>query len=320
MNQKTKPKIKIIFIGTSGFGTIVLKGIIENNHKPVLVITEPDKPVGRKHIITSPAVKILAQKHNIPTLQPEILENSKSEILNIKPDLVVVAAYGQILSKETLEIPKYGCLNVHPSLLPKYRGPSPIQHAILNGDKETGVSIMLLDKEMDHGPLLVNSKLQITDGINYPKLHDELAKIGTKLLVDIIPKWINGEIKAMPQDDDSAIYTKILQKENGKIDWKKSAQELERQIRAFYPWPGSFTKIDEDGKILKIWKAKIQIQDETCPRGPSGKTFMATNEEIAVQTGKDFFIIEELQLEGKNRMKAAEFLKGYPKFIGTILK
>jgi len=267
--------MKIIFMGTPEFGAIILEGLCQSEYKPILVITAPDKPAGRKQIITFLPVKIVAQKYNIPVSQPISLKNSSCVDFLIEkgPDLIVVAAYGQILPKEILEIPQYGCLNVHPSLLPKYRGSSPIQYTILNGDKETGVTIILMDEKMDHGPILAARELEFSI-FNYPSearvgdegeafsdlqfsnLHDKLADLGAKLLIETIPKWLAREIKPKPQDDSKATYTKILKKEDGKIDWKKSAEEIERQIRAFELWPGSFT-IWEKIKNKEPLKIKI---------------------------------------------------------------
>jgi methionyl-tRNA formyltransferase len=315
---------KIIFIGTPEFGAIILEGLIEAGFKPALVVTETDKPVGRKKIITSSPVKIVAQKFDIPIDQPEKIKNLELKIKNLKPDLGIVAAYGQILPSNILSIPKFGFLNVHPSLLPKYRGPSPIQCTILNGDEETGVSIMLLDEKMDHGSILVQRKLELSiSNLQFTNLHNELAKLGTGLLISTIPQWLSNEIKAMPQDETKATFTKILKREDGKIDWSKPAAELERQIRAFDPWPGSFAECGENKfkiKNIKIWQASVQEQTGVGPFGQPGKTYMATNENIAVQTGKDFFIIRELQPESGKRMSTKEFLKGHSDFIGTMLK
>ena len=335
-------QLKIIFMGTPEFGAIILEELIKGGYPPVLVITAPDKPVGRKQIITPPPVKISAQKYNIPVLQPEKILNLKSEILNLKPDLIIVAAYGQILPKEILEIPKYGCLNVHPSLLPRWRGSSPIQYTILNGDKETGVTIILMTEKVDQGDIIAISKFQITNSkITYPELLKGLAHKGTKLLCETIPEWVNNEIKPKPQNGLKATYTKILKKEDGKIDWKKPAEYIERQIRAFQPWPGSFSEfqlskrtlfssppslpseaqfLNQKFRKLKILKANVLKQTKNGPFGVPGKTFLATNDKIAVQTGKDFLVIEKLQFEGKKPMSSEEFLRGHLKFIGEILK
>jgi len=315
MNKEQKiTRPKIVFLGTPKFGAIILEGLIEKNFKSCLVITSPDKPVGRKQILTPPPAKISAQKYNIPVLQPEILANSKSEILNSKPDLTIVASFGQIIPKEILEIPKYGCLNVHSSLLPKYRGPSPIQSAILNGDKETGITIILMDEKIDHGPIVASIKYLVSSKATNEILDKELAELGTQLLIETVPKWLNGEIKATPQNESKATYAKILKKEDGKIDWKKPAEEIERQIRAFYPWPGTFTKFEN--KILKIIKAEVLTYQEKKP----GEVFLTEDKKLAVRTGKNCLIIKDLQLEGKKPMSSDDFLKGHPEIVGVILK
>jgi methionyl-tRNA formyltransferase len=316
-------KKKIIFIGTPDFGAIILRELAKTEYKPCLVLTTPDKPVGRKQIITSPIVKTAAQDYNIPVIQPEKIIQAKDQITDLKPDLIVVAAFGQIIPNEILKIPIKGCLNVHPSLLPKYRGASPIQCAILNGDKETGVSVMLMDDKMDHGKIISSSVFEIKNQKTiYTELMKELADFGVKLLISTLPKWFSGKIQPITQDDEKATFTKVLKKSDGKINWKKSAEEIERQIRAFNPWPGSFTecqKNDYDLKTIKIWKASVQEETEAGPFGDIGKTYLASNEKIAVQTQKNFLIIEELQPEGGKRMTSEDFLKGRSDFIGTIL-
>lgn len=279
-------KVKTIFVGTPEFGAIVLERLIEADFKPILVITFPDKPVGRKQILTPPPVKVMAQKFGIPIEQPERIENCKLKIENLKPDLIMVAAYGQIIPKEILDIPKCGSLNVHPSLLPKYRGPSPVQCTILNDDKETGVTIVLMDKKMDHGDIVANSEFQITNPqITTGELSKKLANLGAELLIKTVPRWIEGKIKPRPQDEKRATYTKILKREDGKIDWQKRPEEIERQIRAFQHWPGSYTLYQ--GKRLKILRAEIK---------------------------EDKLIIKEVQLEGKKPMSFEDFLKGHSDF------
>ena len=277
-------KIKIVFIGTSEFGAIILNELVKNNYKPVLVITIPDKPAGRKKILTPSPVK-----KGVKLLKIKIAYDLK-EIKKIKPDLIITAAYGKIIPKDILEIPKYGALNIHPSLLPKYRGPSPIQTAILSGDKETGVTIMMMDKKMDHGKIISNFQFPISNKITYKELSKKLAKLSAKLLMETIPKWIKGEIKAKEQDHSKASYTKIIKKEDGKIDWNKPAQEIERQIRAFDPWPGTFTFIKKgDRKIrVKILEAKLSKNNQ--------------------------LIIKKLQPEAKKPMSFEDFKKGYHEF------
>ena len=203
-------KLKIVFMGTPEFGAIILEKLVKTPYKPILVITAPDKPKGRKQILTPPPVKQTAQKYDIPVEQPEKIGNWKLKIENLSPDLGIVAAYGQILPKTILDIPKYGFLNVHPSLLPRWRGPSPIQYTILNGDKETGVTIILMNEKMDHGPILAQRELEFSIfNFQFPNLCDKLAELGAKLLIETIPKWINGEITPKPQDESKATYTKF---------------------------------------------------------------------------------------------------------------
>ncbi len=314
--------MKIVFIGTPEFGAIILEGLIKGGYKPILVVTTTDKPVGRKQILTPSVVKVVAKKHNIQVEQSETIKNLKLKIKNLKPDLGIVAAYGEIIPKNILDIPKFGFLNVHPSLLPKYRGPSPIQFTILNDEKKSGVTIILMDEKMDHGKIISNIKYQIPNNkITYENLLKELAEKGAKLLIETIPKWIKGEIKPKPQDEIKTTYTKILKKEDGKIDWRKSAEEIERQIRAFSPWPGSYVFWQKAGKIfrLKIFKADVLARKKNQSENQPGKTFLTADNKIAVQTGKDYLIIEELQMEGKRKMTPKEFLIGHPDFIGVIL-
>lgn len=314
-----KKNPKIIFIGTLEFGAVILRELILNKLEPVLVITSPDKPIERKQIVLPPIVKIVAEKYGIPVLQTEKILALKTKISEIKPDLIIVAAFGHLLPKLILDIPKYGCINVHPSLLPKYRGPAPVKFTILNGEKETGVTIILMTEKIDNGPIIASKKLKINNQkITSQELERDLARLGAELLIEIIPKWIENKIKAKPQDESKATYTKILKKDSGRIDWSKSAQEIERQIRAFDPWPSTFCKAGK--RMLKIWKASVQEQTKNTPKGSPGKTFLAPNNKIAVQCGKDFLIIEELQFEGKKKVKVQDFLRGNIDFIGTILE
>lgn len=316
-----KENSKIIFIGTPEFGSIVLDKICENGLLPILVITAKDKPVGRRQEVMSPPVKVTAKKYNIKTLQPEKIIETRDDLEKIKPDLIVVAAFGQILPKEILNIPRFGCLNVHPSLLPKYRGASPIQSAILNGEEKTGVTILLMKEKMDQGPIIYQESYKIKSETTYKELERELAGLGGKLILNCAPKWIQGKLKAKPQDEQKATYAGVLTKDEGAVDWKKSAEYIERQVRAYNPWPGTFCKFPEGEKFkkMKIIRANTLVQTKYGPFGPVGKTFLAPNDKIAVQTGKDFLIITILQPEGRKPMSSAEFLRGHWDFIGTIL-
>ena len=321
---------KIIFIGTPDFSAIILKTLCESEYRPILVVTASDKPVGRGHILTPSSVKITAQKYKIPVLQPEKIENSLDDIRNANPDLIIVAAYGQILPKEILEIPKNGCFNVHPSLLPKYRGPIPIQAAILNGDKKTGVTIILMDEKMDHGPIVNQRALEIEENETATALYDKLAEFGASLLLETIPKWQKGMLKTRPQDETEATYTKILTREDGRINWKKTAGELEKEVRAYTLWPESFTFWERRGGLIfriKILKARVQKSTGRVSY-PIGKILVVPQNEIGVQCGGgffpgrggDFLVIERLKMEGGGEMGSEEFLRGHPEFIGTILK
>ena len=316
-------KPKIVFLGTPEFGASVLEGLVKAGYTPMLIITSPDKPVGRKQILIPSPVKVIAEKYGFSVLQPEKILNSKHQLQAANPDLIILAAYSQILPKEILHIPKQGCLNVHPSLLPSLRGASPIQSAILAGVKETGVTIILMDGKIDHGPIVRNKKLNIKDKKwTWKELEKELAYLGAQLLIETIPQWMKGEIKPAPQDETKATFTKILTKEDGKIDWEKSAQDIEKQVRAFEKFPGSFCSFPQNKKHLrlKILKADVLLQTNQGPTGVFGKTFLAPNNKIAVQTGKDFLLITELQLEGKKPITSEDFLRGHPDFIGTILE
>jgi len=264
--QNDKSKFKIIFLGKGQFAEIIFKALEEANYNPVRI-------------------------------------NNFKKIKELKPNLVVVASYGKIIPKEILKIPKYGCLNVHASLLPKYRGPSPVQAAILNNDKETGVTIILMDEKIDHGPIVANSKFRIPNPkITYEQLLKEMAELGVKLLIETIPKWISGKIKPKPQNESRASYTKILKREDGKIDWSEPAEKIERQIRAFYPWPGSFTFLKKDGKILrvKILEANISRTEK--------------KNQLSVKCGKNYLVIKKIQPESKKPMSAEDFLRGYHDF------
>lgn len=337
---------RIIFFGTPEFAAIILEKMIENDLIPVAAVTAPDKPVGRKQILTPSPVKVLAEKYKIPILQPEKIRNLKLEIRNLKPDLIILAAYGQIIPKEILEIPKYDSLNIHPSLLPKYRGPSPIQTAILNGDEKTGLTIILMDEKMDHGPILAQRELEIINSkskilnksqilmtkITYLELNIILAKLGADLLIETLPKYLVGKITPIPQDQTKATFTKIIKKEDGHINWNKSAEEIERMTRAFWPWPSAYTYFKfqilnfkfqinskfqiPKQKILKIIKADVfKIEHQKKP----GTVFLTKDKKLVIACGKSALILEEAQLEGKRKMTAQEFLNGHPEIVGSIL-
>jgi methionyl-tRNA formyltransferase len=292
---------KIIFIGTSQFAVPALENLIKNDYNIISVITAPDKPVGRKQTITPLPVKQTALKYKLPILQPEKISEISSKIATLAPDLIIVAAYGQLISKSILDIPRLGCLNLHPSLLPKYRGPSPIQTAILNGDKTTGVTIILMDEKIDHGPIISQKEITIASDENYQTLEKKLAETAADFLIEILPRYIQGEIKPQTQDESKASYTKILTRQDGQIDWSKSAQEIERMVRAFYPWPGAWTYFNS--QRVKILKAKAIEKKE----------IVDAKKELILPTGEGFLLIEILQPAGKKPMTGQEFFRGHPK-------
>jgi methionyl-tRNA formyltransferase len=320
--------IKFVYIGTPEFGASVLNKLCEKELKPVLVITSPDKPIGRKQIVTPPPVKVIAEQYKIPVLQTEKIQTFKSEITDLKPDLMIVCAFGQIIPKEILDIPSQGSLNVHPSLLPKHRGPSPIQSAIIDGDKVTGVTIMLMDEKMDHGPIVAQRTMALEEKESFEALSANLADMGANLLSEIIPKWLKKMIVPKPQQDSESTYTRILTKETGRINWKKSAEILEREVRAYQSWPGSYTFWDKRGVLSKIEILKSRVfKSPISSTYPTGKTLVVPQNEIGVQCGKgfsdesgDFLVIERIKMEGQKEMSSEEFLRGRPDFIGAILQ
>ena len=305
--------MKYIFFGTPKFAAIVLEKLINTGYIPEAVICNPDELVGRKQILTPPPVKSFIIEHgtwNIKIFQPIKLDSSfKFQVSGLKPDLAIVAAYGKILPKEILEIPKHGFINIHGSLLPKYRGASPIQSAILNGDKETGITIMKVDEEIDHGPIISNVKIQISDDDTYEILSQKLAVTGAELLTKVIPDYIYGKIEPVAQDHSKATYTKIIKKEDGKIDWSKSAEEIERMTRAFYPWPTAWAIWNN--KILKIIRADITGGNNH----EIGQIFLTNKKELAVKCGSGSLIIKKMQLEGGKILSAKEFLNGHKDFF-----
>ena len=311
-------KLKIAFFGTSEFASIILQKLITSPYKPSLVITQPDKPAGRKRKITFPPAKILAQRHNILVEQPLNLDSSSLDAPDSEPyALFIVAAYGQIIPKGILEMPKYGTLNVHPSLLPRWRGPSPIHYTLLNGDKRTGVTIILIDEDADHGPIIAAEELQRDiSNMKYPELHDMLADLGSVLLIRVIPDWILGKLKTIEQDHEKATYSKKIKKGNGHINWSESALQIERMIRAFTPWPGSFTFF---GNLrIKILTGHANNSSLKFRPEEAGK-ILSNGVGIVVQTGSGGFTIEKIQPESKQNMSAKEILNGYPRIIGAKL-
>lgn len=314
MNPDNK-KIRTIFIGTPDFGILSLKELIKDNQFDVVaVITQPDMHVGRKQILTPPPVKEVAQNYSLPVLQPKNISKITKDIKKLRPDLIVVIAYVQIIPEKILKIPKFGCINLHASLLPKYRGAAVIQAPILNGDKETGITIMKLDKGLDTGPILAQAVLNIKPNETAGTLYDKLSQLGSEQLITTLKKYIAGRIKPREQDESRAGYIGQIKKKDGLIDWSREAVEIERKIRAMTPWPSAWAYWNNKMiKILQVQQKSLEINSYK-----PGKTFLY-NGGLAVQCGKDALIIKKLQLEGKKEMTSEEFSRGQKDFIGTVL-
>lgn len=305
--------MRIVFMGTPDFSVPALQSIIENGHEVVAVVTQPDKPKGRGKAVLFPPVKERALEHNIPVYQPvKVREESYVNILKeLKPDAIVVVAFGQILPKNILEIPKYGCINIHASLLPKYRGAAPIHWSIINGEVETGVTTMLMDVGLDTGDMLLREVCKIEKKETAGSLHDKLSEIGSKLIIETLKGLEAGTIKAEKQDDSQSTYVKTIEKSLGKIDFSKSAKAIECQIRGLNPWPSAYTYLD--GKMLKIWDADVMDSStvDFDVDGSDGTILSVEKNGILVKTGEGILTLKEIQLEGKKRMEVESFLRGY---------
>src|SRR3989344_937832 len=306
---------RIIFFGTPDFARIVLEHLCAHDLPPIAIVTSPDAPAGRGRTLTPSAVKVYAQSRAISVLGPTRLKDEVflSAIRKLMPDIFVIASYGKFLPQTLLDIPPHGAINVHPSLLPQYRGPSPIQTAILNGDPATGVTLMLTDAETDHGPILAYSTCPIANGTGYTKLHDQLADIGGRLLVETLPKRIHGDITPEKQDHTKATFTKLFTKADGRIDWHKSAKEIDRQVRAFEFWPTTWTTlVHPEVGLPEIKRVKIisaRVADEASPAEP-GTITQTKNGDLAVCTKDNLLIIQTLQGEGGKEISGTSALNG----------
>ncbi|RDY32313.1 methionyl-tRNA formyltransferase [Lachnotalea glycerini] len=308
--------MRIIFMGTPQFSVGTLESLIAAGHEVAAVVTQPDKPKGRGKEIQFSQVKEAALRHKIPIYQPvKVREPEFIEILkNINPDVIVVVAFGQILSKTILEMPRYGCINVHASLLPKFRGAAPIQWAVIEGEKESGVTTMRMDAGIDTGDMLLKTVVPITEQETGGSLHDKLMMAGAKLCVETLKRLEENTVVFEKQDDSLSNYAKMLDKSLGNIDWNNSAVNIERLIRGLNPWPSAYSKLNH--KTLKIWKATVIAEEAD---GAAGEIVAVANDSINVKTGDGLLAITELQLEGKKRMPAKEFLRGVQLEIGIKL-
>jgi len=293
-------------MGTPEFSLLGLKKLIaEPLFDIVGVFTQPDKPIGREQKVNFPPIKKLALENNLAVFQPMKIKDELETIKNLKPDLIVVIAYGKIIPQSILDIPVYGCINVHASLLPKYRGAACLNAPILYGDKETGVTIMRMEAGLDTGPVLRQAKIKLGGQETLEVVHDKLSALGAELLVPTLHDFIDEKISPQTQDDSQASYITTLKKEDGKIDWTKPAEEIERMVRAYNPWPGTYALLNE--KIIKI----IAVENKVVKINEykSGETFIIDGK-LAIQCGQDSLVILKLQLEGKKIMSAEEFMRG----------
>lgn len=308
--------MRVVFMGTPDFAVGTLEALIKAGHQVEAVVTQPDKPKGRGKMMQFPPVKEVALKYDIPVYQPlKVKEEAFQQVLNeIAPDVIVVVAFGQILPQAILTLPKYGCINVHASLLPKYRGAAPIQWAVIDGEKETGVTTMLMDDGLDTGDILKKVVVALDKKETGGSLFDKLEQCGAQLLIDTLVEVENGTCTRTKQEEELSTYAKMLNKKLGKIDFSKTAEEIERLIRGLNPWPSAYTIYN--GKTLKIWDADVVEQEVD---GEPGQVVEVNKKELLIKTGKGLLSLKELQLEGKKRMEIDAFLRGNQVESGKIL-
>lgn len=315
MNDK-----KIVFMGTPKFAVPVLEMLIEN-YGVDLVITQPDKKVGRKKVLTPPPVKVVALENNIKVLQPEKIstdEETYSTLKELNPDIIVTAAYGQLVPEKILEIPKHKCINVHGSLLPKLRGGAPIQYSILEDHGKTGITIMYMVKKLDAGDMLSKVEVDILDSDNYETLHDKLSIAGRDLLNETLPKIFSGDISPEKQDDAEATFARNILREDEKIDWNTSARAVFNKVRALDPTPGAFTYLE--GNVLKIWSSEEVKQNFESSFDKVGTIVKQDKKNIYILCGNNTVLkVNELQVSGKKRMPVANFLSNKKDYVGTVL-
>ncbi|MCD7836222.1 MAG: methionyl-tRNA formyltransferase [Lachnospiraceae bacterium] len=299
--------MKIVFMGTPDFAVGALEALIDAGHEITAVVTQPDRPKGRSGRLQLTPVKECALGHGLPVLQPEKLKTPEavSELKKYPADVYVVAAFGQILSKEILDIPRYGCLNIHASLLPKYRGASPIQHVIIDGEKKTGVTIMQMDTGIDTGDMLYRKEVDISDEETFETLHDKLTAVGGEAVTEALVLLERGELVPEKQDTSAGSYAPLIRKEMGELDFSKTAAELDRLVRGMNPWPSAYTYFR--GKQLKIWNARPSLNMTSAE---PGIIVSIDRDYIEVAAGKGTLLIYELQPEGKRRMSTHDFLLG----------
>lgn len=309
--------MKTVFMGTPDFASVILEYLYNSENSVELVITQPDRAKNRGKKVTPTPVKETALKHGTEVLQPEKIRGNLEiyeRLKTVAPDIIIVAAYGQILPKEILELPEFGCVNVHASLLPRLRGASPIQQAIVRGEKVTGVTIMQMSQGLDTGDMLAKAQTEIGN-LNASSLHDRLAEMGGRLLIETLEGMKKGEVNAVPQEESEATYAGLITKKDGKIDFSKSPEEIERLIRGFDPWPGAFCMYR--GEQIKIWKAFPEDEKTSMP---AGCVIEASEKGIRVSCGGRILNIKEIQAPGKKRLDVSDYLRGHSVPAGSFFE
>jgi methionyl-tRNA formyltransferase len=300
--------MKIVFAGTPDFAVPPLKALLDSHHSVIAVFTQPDRPRGRGQILHQSPVKILAESHHIPIYQPINLKNPDDQKIlhDLKPDLLVVVAYGLILPKAVLDIPKFGCINIHASLLPRWRGAAPIQHALLAGDKTTGICTMQMDQGLDTGDVLIKKICDITPEETSQTLHDKLSALGATALLETLEKLEKGFLNPQKQDSTNITYATKISKTDAKIDWQESAAVLDRKIRAFNPWPVAFAELA--GHTIRIWSAKVNLEKNLDQNIKPGTIVAVDKDSLDIATGDGILTLLELQLPGGKRLPVSEIL------------
>lgn len=310
--------MRIVFFGTPDFAVPFLQSLLNDADFDVAaVVTQTDKPIGRKHVLTAPPVKRLAIKYQVSVLQPKTLKSDEivQTLRDVRADIFVVVAYGKLIPKSVLDLPRLGCVNVHPSLLPKYRGPSPMQWAIREGDRETGITIMKLDEGMDTGPILAQTRLLVDPTETLVTLMQKIHKIGPAFLIKSLKAYATQAIKPVAQDDAKATSTRLLTREDGEIDWREPAESIDRRLRAYVPWPGVWTNWNRTKKPLRIKIIRAELSEKKLAPGQ----VLAGPDGLSIGTGSTAIRVIEVQVEGASAMSAAEFIRGYSDVSGATL-
>lgn len=312
----------VVFMGTPEFAVPSLRALAEGAYR-ITVVTQPDRPTGRGARVTPPPVKVAAEELGLPVIQPESLRDPafRERMAAMQPDVTVLVAYGEYVAPALLDLPRHGSINLHPSLLPRWRGSTPIQSAILAGDRETGVSIIRMDRGLDTGPIIAQRATPIGPDETHPQLSSRLATLGAELLAEVLTPWVRGEIKAVPQPEEGATMTRTLSKVDGLLDWTLGAEELSRRVRALQPWPGTYTYWGD--RMLKVLLARPLEGDEAAPGTAPGTVLALPGEgrapRVAVRTGEGLLELLQVQLAGKAPIEARALLSGYPQIAGSVL-